>query len=101
MGYIRHYAIVVTSYSDEKIKPLHKKAKKIFGKLVSNIVQSKRNGFETFFIGPDGSKLGWETSNKGIKKRSKFISILQKKGVTYCEFFYGDDEFESRVTKHN
>lgn len=100
MGYIRHHAIAVTSGGME-IKKAHTKAKKIFGNRTSKIIKSNINGFESFFIAPDGSKEGWEDSNKGDDQRHEFIDYLENNLINYCEFFYGDDNGESKVLNHN
>ena len=108
MGYIRHHAIVVTSWDDSCIVDAHLKAIEIFGELVSCIVKSKINGYVSFFIAPDGSKEGWSGSADGDKNREKFIKWINSKAYTdgsnvysYAEFFYGDDENQSEIVNHN
>lgn len=109
MGYIRHHAIVVTAndYNDD-IEQAHEKAKEIFGELVSEIITSKINGYQSFFIAPDGSKEFWTLSDEHDEKRSEFIKYLKSKAyvdgssnLRYAELYYGDDERESAVVRHN
>ena len=97
MGYIRHHAIIVTSYDSDLIEEAHYKAKKLF-KNVSEICDSVMNAYYSFFIPPDGSKEGWEVSNEYDEKRDEFIEWCKSKEYSdgsnpldYVELFYGDD----------
>lgn len=96
MGYMRHHAIIVTSFKDDYTEQLRDIAVAIFGKSVTNIVESQINGDTSFMVGPDGSKEGWQESEDGDKRRDRFITELRaayKLGV-YCrwvEVQYGDD----------
>lgn len=108
MGYIRHHAIIVSSYHDKYIKPVHEKAVEIFGTEVSGIVESGINGYCSFFVAPDGSKEGWADSDKGDERRNLFIDHIESlkyedggNSIAYSELFYGDDDGESMVTRHN
>jgi len=101
MGYIRHHAIVVTSSTEEQTQQAHIKATEIFtdGKQVSNIVAGVVNGYYSFFVGPDGSKEGWEDSHHGDYNRMKLITWLKNQAYedrsssySWVEFYYGDDE---------
>lgn len=100
MGYIKHNTIVVTTYKDDIIN-YHNKANEIFdNKLVSNIVHGLTNGQSSFFIAPDGSKEGWETSNNCDKLREKFLDYLNFNNVrpNYIEIIFGgDDDYETIV----
>lgn len=107
MGYIRHHAIVVTSYAN-RTKIAHERAKEIFGSACSEIVSSPINGYESFFIAPDGSKEGWEESQQGDKARALFIEFLENQkyedgsnSISFVELFYGDDNGKSAVVNHN
>ena len=79
MGIIKHHAIVVTSDIDEIIKEAHIQAKSIFKDRTSEILNSEANGYKTFFIAPDGSKEGWETSNEGDRQRARFVKWINSK----------------------
>lgn len=105
MGYIKHYTIVVTGWRDEDIEAAREKAVKIFGEfdgseIVSQIVSGLTNGQKSFFIAPDGSKRGWETSNNCNDARKYFLDWLEKSD-NYCYYieiiFGGDDEYEAIV----
>ena len=108
MGYIRHHAIIVTTWDIEKLEVARKKAKELFGKMVSKIVKSELNGYCSFFIPPDGSKEGWADSERGDENRKKLIEFIETLGhddgsssYDYVEVFYGDDEGESKIINHN
>ena len=108
MGYIRHHAIAVTSWDIGKISIIHEKAVDLFGSIVSELIESPVNTYISFFIAPDGSKEGWSESELHDSKRAKFIKEVNKlkysdgsNSVRYCEFFYGDDNDESKILNHN
>jgi len=107
MGYMRHHAIIVTSWKDEAVKGAQKEALKHFSH-VSEIVESPINRYSSFFIAPDGSKEGWEPSDKGDDSRNTFISYLNSlchedgsSPLDWAELFYGDDGGESEITRHS
>lgn len=108
MGYIRHHAIIVTSFDSEKISKAHSKAIELFGESVSAIVPSPINRYTSFFVGPDGSKEGWADSEIGDNKRKEFFDYIQmnayddgSNALDYAEIFYGDDEGEAGIVNHN
>lgn len=101
MGYMRHHGIVVTSFSDEKIREAHKAAKNT-GLTLTNLVRSPVNGYSTFFVCPDGSKEGWWDSDNGDSQRGSFIKWLEgeryEDGSTifaWAEIQYGDEDGEN------
>ena len=105
MGYMRHHAIVVTSWQDEAIEHAHRLASEVFS-WVSPISPSATNGNRSFFVPPDGSKEGWEESHLGDNRRGKFIKALrnlpgQRRRCEWVEVQYGDDEGESKVCRHS
>ncbi|RLI47235.1 hypothetical protein DRO61_08135 [Candidatus Bathyarchaeota archaeon] len=108
MGYIKHHGIAVTSWDEKILKKAHRLAKEIFKKRASPIMNGDINSYLTFFIAPDGSKEGWEESDKDDISRSVFINWINKQAyedgsnpLDFCEFFYGEDNDESEVTRHN
>lgn len=107
MGYMRHHAIIVTCGYDDWIGKAHKKATQIFVE-VSGILKSSINGYESFFIPPDGSKEGWEESEIGDTQRKEYVKwlIAQKyddgsSPLKWVEVQYGDDEGETIITQHS
>lgn len=109
MGYIKHHAIIVTTWSNEGIEKVLEQAKVTFNEgMVSNVLISKANGYYTVVIGPDGSKEGWDTSDEADYKRKEFVDWLNtmqysdgSNSYRYCEFYYGDDYGESEIINHN
>ncbi len=108
MGYIKHHSIAVTSWDNELISKAHDKANKIFDGLVTEIIGTKVNSYHSFFISTDGSKEGWEESDNGDVNRTDFIKWLNEQAhedgsssISYAEFFYGDDNGDSKVINHN
>jgi len=93
MSQMRHHSIVVTSDDFDIINLAHKKAVSLFEHLVSPIIRSRANGFQSFFIAPDGSKEGWETSDHYDINRKDYVNYLNTFGlaVLYCEFYFGSD----------
>jgi hypothetical protein len=80
MGTIQHDAIIVTGRDYKNhcpVKRLHNVAKIIFPS-VSDILESGTNGYQSFFVPPDGSKEMWEESDTGDERRKIFIDIASK-----------------------
>jgi hypothetical protein len=97
MGYIKHNAVIVSGW---RVMEAHLKAHEIFKKLgfeqlVSPIINGILNGQDSFFIAPDGSKEGWDTSDECDKARKEFLDWLTK-SENYADYieirFGGDDE---------
>lgn len=108
MGYIKHHSIVVTSFMEELIQEAHDQAKDIFKGRVSEIVQSEVNCYKSFFIAPDGSKEGWKSSDEGDEQRVAFVNYINSKSykdgsnsLSFCEFFYGEDNGKCEIVNHN
>ena len=99
MGYMKHHAIVVTGSEDE-IQEAHLMACKIF-EGISELTPVAINGYQSFFIPPDGSKEGWEDSEMGDIHRNSFIDWLTKRGgaVKWVEVQYGDDDKETKIIR--
>ena len=105
MGYNRHHAIIVTISDEVEVVEAHDKATEIFGHsaMVSPVVMSKANSHYSFFVGPDGSKDGWESSNQGDQDRKAFIAYIRSRrctdgsGWSYVEVQFGDDNGETKI----
>ncbi len=103
MGYIAHHAIVVTCWSEEKIKAAHDKATKLHC-LPTPLADEQLNGFRSFLIPPDGSKEGWEESDAGDARRSAFKKWLRAQayadGSSPFEWFeakFGNDDRQVEI----
>ena len=108
MGYMRHHAIVVTTFQPKAAKAARAKAIELFEDgLVSETLESVINGYLTFLIAPDGSKLGWARDKQGDESREGFIAWLKGHGdhnstwFDWVEIQYGDDEKEALVVSHS
>lgn len=106
MGYIKHNAIVVTSWKPELIEQAHAKAKQI-GMVVSAAVKSRVNGYSHILVAPDGSKEGWEDSAAGDAQRAALRAWLNSQryddgssSIEWCEVAYGSDDKSAEVVTH-
>lgn len=106
---MRHHAIVVTSWDHERTTKLRDEILAIADQhrrepldgpctiLVSEVVGSLTNGYSSFFIGPDGSKEGWDTSNLGDEFREAVIEYLRNAHADglysdWAEVRFGDED---------
>lgn len=103
MGYIKHNAIVVTSWDDKLLMLAHEKATSI-SLAVSAPVKSKINRYYSFIVAPDGSKEGWSDSKDGDVLRSTFRRWLREQchddgssSLEWCEVAYGCDDKAATV----
>ena len=117
MGYMCHHAIIVTSCMEDQIEKARKMILKLQpktsdkliidgGNWVSPISPKTTNGYRSFFIAPDGSKEGWDESNRGDSFRDKVIKILDSFAyedrstcLEYVEVQYADDGENNKVTR--
>lgn len=106
MGYIRHNAIVVTSWRSADIEAAANYAASI-GLLVIGPSDEVVNGYRTLLVCPDGSKEGWNESNDGDRRRCDFRIWLDKRGhedggnpLEWVEVAYGYDDGNASVEFH-
>ena len=107
MGYMRHHAIIVTSWDGELLRKAHKVAGELFEE-ISPVLEGYINSYHSFFVPPDGSKEGWEHSDDGDKRRDGLIAWLEGQrdeeqctALEWVEVQYGDDDLETVVTRDN
>lgn len=100
MGTMHHHAIVVTSYSAEKIELAHRAASRRFP-WVSPLSPQVVNGYRSFFIPPDGSKEYWDVSDQGDTRRQDFIDWMNAQafddganGLSWVEVGFGELGYE-------
>lgn len=109
MGWVRHHAIIVTGTYGDWIERAHAKALETFdGRMVSHIVNGVTNDVRSFFVGPDGSKEGWEDSDTTDEKRAVFVEWLRKYAyeddsspLAWVEVQYGDEMLRTRIVNHS
>lgn len=118
MGYMRHHAIVVSSWNEELLRKAHAQADAVFtafrsqeerrslADLVSPVIPYIVNGGGSFLIAPDGSKEGWETSNVANQARDHLIAWLNEQryedgssALRWVEVQFADDEYNTRITR--
>ena len=108
MGIINHNAIIATTWDNKEIKRL----KKWIGKLERNdqfhfiLGQAFTNSYQTIVLVPDGSKEGWDESERWDNIREKFIKELDKGAYDdgsnswdYVEIGFG--EYGEKILKGN
>lgn len=107
MGYMRHHAVVVSSWDKELIAKAHKVAAESFPH-VSEVVPHAVNSGGSFLIPPDGSKEGWEDSRLGDDRRAAFVRWLDAQGygdgstsLRWVEVMYADDDGEAAIVSRD
>ena len=104
MGYIRHDAIIVTDWNEDRLNAARDKAMEL-GLIVSEIVSSETNGYVSFLIAPDGSKEGWDTSEEHETRRDKWkqwIKTEEQFHTDWVHINYGGEEPENtHIEEHN
>lgn len=108
MGTQIHHAIIITSFNKVLVEECAGAANYVFG-FKPEIQQAQVNDYYSIFIGPDGSKEGWEDSDAGDKRRQEFKEWLDKKkyedgssSLEWVELAYGNDlEKEEVIDSQN
>lgn len=108
MGYMRHHAIVVTSWNREHLEAAFVEAARLFAGTeakVSPPTAQGSNGYRSFFVAPDGSKEGWNESDAADLARDKLVAFLRE-GKTagrlwaaWVEVQFGDEDRETKVCR--
>jgi len=106
MGYIRHNAIVVTSWDDGHIDVAAEEAARL-GLQVIGPSEAIHNGYRSILVCPDGSKEGCAKSIEGDTKRSAFCKWLDtcrypdgSSCLEWVEISYGSDDRTATVERH-
>jgi len=111
MGYVKHEAIIVTGWNRAHVRLAQRHAKEEFrgAHQVSSIVESQVNGYYSFLIGPDGSKMGWSHDEVGDETRAAFKDwVLEQANeinakpmyLNLVEVRYGGDDKDEEVITH-
>ncbi len=102
MGYYNHHAVIVIGWNEKQVSAARRRAKKI-GLGVSSIVKTEF-GDSSFLIGPDGSKEGWDDSDRGDERREEFrdyMATLCEDGccpLRWCEVELPEDRYARVIT---
>jgi len=106
MGYIKHDAIIVTSWDGDLLQEAAKKAQQCGLRIIGPSGEAF-NGYKSMLVCPDGSKEGWTESDEGDSKRADFIeylnSIRHKDNSSPLEWVavsYGSDDWDAKITAH-
>lgn len=100
MGYVKHNALIVTSGDRDILTKAHKQAMRKFGKYTTPIVKKGWNAYRSFMIAPDGSKEGWQTSQKYERRRKKYFKWLKQNcenSLDAIEVRYGGDDENTEI----
>jgi hypothetical protein len=102
MGYIRHDAIIVTSWDTRAVRLAREKAKELLLP-VSGVVHSNTNSYMSFLIAPDGSKEGWEESTRGEAARERWKAWAKDTPDLWIDWVHlnygGDDPDMARLVE--
>jgi len=94
MGTIQHEAVIVVG-ERPKIEDAHELAKSLY-LLVSEVCEGRRNGYCSFLIAPEGSKVGWDAHIDQEKGIEDFLGKVRKiDHITTCWVSFGD--YEGRI----
>jgi len=106
MSYIRHNAIVVTSWDKRAIVKAVKAAHEI-GLHVLGPSDALMNGYCSILVCPDGSKEGWQRSDDVDREREQFRKWIKDQryadgssSFEWAEIAYGRDDKAAEVVKH-
>lgn len=109
MGYIKHHAIIVIGWDKARTEVARNAALGFFESngQVGEILEAPVNGYASFFIGPDGSKEGWESSDEGDQRRANFLEWLEgnryedrSSSLHWAEVAIDSDGDSAYVTNH-
>jgi len=91
MNYVQHRCIVVTSANKSLLQEAYRTANNIFeGLLVSNIVYSAQ-GYESFFVAPDGNSREGKKGKQVEAQRAEFVNWLKQQQLDWVELYFSDE----------
>jgi hypothetical protein len=106
MGYMRHHAILVTSWDGDRVAAAGFAAMDAGCSVTEIVGPTNPNGYYTFVATPDGSKEGWSESLAGDRSRDQFVQWLRAQvyedgssPFAWAEVQYGDDDGDDRVVQ--
>lgn len=113
MSTIKHHAIVVTTYDYGIALRVKDKAEEIFKNkfndpadrdvedMITPIASGIANDLYSFMIAPDGSKEGWDTSNRADEAREEFVDYLRTVSCDFVEILFGGDNDREEIVSSN
>jgi hypothetical protein len=106
MGYMRHHAIIMTSWKKEVIEAAAVEARRL-GCETAGPVESMTNSFWSLLIAPDGSKEGWDESDAGDERRAALVrwtkTLRYEDGsspLEWAEVVYSNDDNDAELVQH-
>jgi hypothetical protein len=110
VGYMCHNAVIVTGWREEDMISAHDHASKLANEhgacWVSPLSPQLTNGYQSFFVAPDGSKEGWAESKNGDAVRHGLIEWLQahrysdgSSSMNWVEIQFADDGGDNRILR--
>ena len=103
MGYMRHNAILVTTWSEKHIEAAAGQAKELGLQMLGPSAKVV-NGYRSLLVCPDGSKEGWQDSDEGDARRLAFRQWLRSQThedgsspLEWVEFAYGNDDRKAGI----
>lgn len=106
MGYMRHDAILVTSWNEGAIFSVAEKAHEIGLEVLGPSVRAT-NGIRSMLVCPDGSKEGWEERDAFDGKRAILLEYLNSvrhednsSPLSWVALAYGSDDRAAEITAH-
>lgn len=104
MGYMKHHAIVVTTWNERTFNSALAKAQSIG--LVVCFGPPLVNGYRTMCVVPDGSKEGWPESDGGDELRTLFKGWLRSQSygdgsslMDWCEASFSPDDRKAEIVE--
>lgn len=100
MGVINHNAVLATTWDEKRVEKIKEWISKLHIDLIKLFLIGPVtiNSYTTIVLVPDGSKEGWEQSDRGNELRESFIKELDEYWE-WIEIGYG--EFGPSVVKSN
>ena len=103
MGYIRHDAIIVTSWNDEHLEAAKGKAEELRLTVTSSVTTINNTG--SFLIASDGSKEGWSKHDDANLARHAWMKwVRDNQDILYIDWAhvsYGGDDPELAFLAHH
>lgn len=103
MGYIRHNAIVVTSWDTDILRAAAERATELDLEVLGPS-KPAINHYASLLICPDGSKEGWDASTEFDKRRDQFEAWLRSRRCEddsshfeWVEVAYGADDSAAEI----
>lgn len=106
MSDVVHRCVVVTSWDAVTIVRAREVAVSTFGEAgVTPLLRASTNGYASFFVGPSGSKEGWEEDEAWAEKLAAFVSWLRGRPEDepvpeWAVLAYGDSLEKPFVHRH-